>query len=251
MLVGSEWKLKYAGSVLGYAWSLAKPLALFSILYVVFGLLIRFQSVDHYPLFLLLGIVTYNFFSEATGAGMTSLVTRSSLIGKLSFPRIVIPLSATLTALLVFAVNVVAVLAFIAWNQIVPRLDWLFLLPLLGELFLFVFGLSLLLTALFVRFRDIGQIWELALQLLFFLTPILYPLQVVPAWGQKLILLLPLGQMIQDGRAVILYEDEILTIPGVFGGWEMRLVPFAIVLAIFGLGLAAFRRVEPGLAERL
>jgi len=250
VLAGSAFKLKYADSALGYVWSLAKPLALFSILYVVFGLLIRFSSFDHYALYLLLGIVLFNFFGEATSTTMTSVVERGSLIRKMAFPLLVIPVSATVTAAITFAVNLVAIVAFVAWNRIIPRLDWLLLLPLLAELYLFGLGVALVLATLYVRFRDVGQIWELVAQLLFYLTPVLYPLQLMPEWGQRIVLLNPLAQMIQDARAVLLYSADVLTIPTVWSSSAMRLVPFALVVLTFLTGLVLFKRNEPWFAER-
>ena len=251
VLAGTEFKLKYADSALGYLWSLAKPVALFSVLYVIFGLLVRFSTFESYPLFLLLGIVLYTFFAEATSTTMTSIVLRGSLIRKLSFPRLTIPVSATLTATFTFAVNLVVIAAFVAWNGLVPRPDWLFLLPLLAELYLFALGLSLVLATLYVRFRDVGQIWELLVQLLLYATPVIYPLQLVPEWGQRLVLLNPLGQMIQDARAVVLYNTDVVTIPAVYGSSLVRLVPFVIVLGTLLAGLWLFKHEEPLFAERV
>jgi len=250
VLAGSAFKLKYADSALGYVWSLAKPLALFSILYVVFGLLIRFSTFENFALYLLLGIVLYTFFADATATTMTSVVERGSLIRKLAFPLLIIPVSATVTAAITFAVNVVAVVAFVAWNRIVPRADWLLLFPLLAEFYLFVLGISLILATLYVRFRDVGQIWELAVQLLFYITPVLYPLQLMPEWGQRIVLLNPLGQMIQDARAVVLYSSDVITIPTVWTSPVMRLVPFAVVVLTFFAGLILFKRNQPWFAER-
>lgn len=250
VLVGAEFKLKYAGSALGYLWSLAKPLALFSVLYVVFGLLIRFADYDHFPLYLLLGIVLFTFFAEATNAAKASIAQNAALVQKLSFPRVIIPVSATLTAGMTFSLNVIVIAAFIAWNRVVPQVDWLLLVPLLAELYVFTLGLSLALAALYVRFRDIGQIWELAVQLLLYASGVLFPLQVVPGWGQKLVLVNPLAQVMQDARAVILPTD-VVTISGAYGTSNARLIPLAVVALTFVLGLVLFKRQEPWLAERL
>ena len=207
-MAGSEFRLKYAGSALGYVWSVVKPLALFTMLYVVFARLFKLGTLSqYYPVSLLMGIVLFNFFADATSLGMTSLVARESLLRKLVFPRMVIPTAATVTAALTFAVNSVVVAGFIAWNRITPQLDWLLVIPLLVELYVFILGIALLLSVLFVRFRDISQIWELALQLMFYASPIIYPIGFLPPELRKLAFINPFTQVLQDIRALILYPD--------------------------------------------
>src|SRR5262249_25152248 len=139
VIAGAEFKLKYAGSALGYVWSVVKPLALFALLYAVFAHIFTLGTIsNYYPVSLLIGIVLFTFFSDATQMGMWSLVARESLLRKLAFPRLVIPTAATLTAAITFGVNSVVVLVFIAWNGIVPRPGWLLIVPLLLELYLFI-----------------------------------------------------------------------------------------------------------------
>ncbi len=208
MIAGSEFKLKYAGSVFGYAWSVIKPLALFTVLYLVFARVFKLGSIsDYYGVSLLIGIVLFGFFSDATSLGMTSLVARESLLRKLVFPRLVIPMAATITAGLTFLVNSVVVAGFVAWEQITPRLDWLLVIPLLVELYGFALGLALILATLFVRFRDMGQVWELGLQLLFYASPIIYPIGFLPPFARDLVFLNPFTQVLQDIRALVLYPD--------------------------------------------
>jgi ABC-2 type transport system permease protein len=252
VLAATDFKLKYADSVLGYLWSLAKPLALFTILYLVFGLGLRFgTSVEHYPLYLILGIVFFTFFSEATTTAMTSLVARETILRRVPFPRLVIPVSAIAAALLSLAVSLLAVAVFVAGNSVRPRVEWLLLAPLLGELLCFILGISLLLATVFVRLRDIRQLWELGLRILFYASPIIYPLHLLPAWAAKLVLLNPFAQVIQDVRAVVLDEDALVVYGGAYGNPWTRLVPIAIVAVIFVLGASIFRRQEPWFAERV
>ena len=116
---------------------------------------------------------------------MSSIVARETLLRKLSFPHLVIPISMTLAAAITFGVNLVVVGVFVAWNQIPPRLDWLLLVPLLLELYVFMLGVALVLATLFVRFRDVGQIWELAAQLLLYATPIIYPIGFLPRGRER------------------------------------------------------------------
>jgi ABC-2 type transport system permease protein len=255
VIAGADFKLKYSGSALGYVWSVAKPLALFSMLYAVFGHVFRLGSIsNYYPLSLLMGIVLFTFFSDGTTLGLWSLVARESLLRKMSFPRTIIPTSATLTAAITFGVNSVVVAAFVAWNEIGPRWTWFLLIPLLLELYLLVLGISLILSALFVRLRDVSQVWELVLQLLFYASPIIYPIGFLPPFARKLVFLNPATQVLQDIRAVILYPDlapNRITINTAFGSPFARLLPIGIVLGILLIGFFYFRREEPWFAERV
>ena len=186
VIAAAEFKLKYAGSALGYVWSVLKPLALFTLLYLVFGRVFRLNELsEFYPVSLLIGIVLFTFFADATSLALVSIVVRDTLIRKLSFPRIIIPSSTMLTAAMTLSINMTVVGAFIAYKGITPRLEWLLTLPLLLELAAFTLGIGLLLAALFVRLRDLQQVWDLVLQLFFYATPILYPVGFLPPWVAK------------------------------------------------------------------
>ncbi len=254
MIAGSEFKLKYAGSAFGYAWSVAKPLALFTVLYLVFARIFKLGAIsDYYAVSLLTGIVLFGFFADATSLGMTSLVARESLLRKLVFPRAVIPMAATITAGLTFLVNAVVVAGFVAWEGVAPRLDWLLLIPLLAELYAFTLGVALVLSALFVRFRDLGQVWELGTQLLFYASPIIYPIGFLPPFARDLVFLNPFTQVLQDIRALVLYPDlpaNTITASEAFETFG-RLVPITIAGATLLVGLWLFRRDEPWFAERV
>jgi ABC-2 type transport system permease protein len=253
VIVLAEFKLKYAGSALGYVWSVIKPLALFTVLYLVFAHIFKLGAVsEFYGVSLLIGIVFFSFFSDATTQGMVSLVHRESLLRRMRFPRMLIPTAATLTAAMTFGVNLVVVAAFIAWERIEPQLDWLLLVLLLVELYVFVLGLALVLATLFISFRDMGQVWELAAQLMFYASPIIYPAALLPEWAQKIAFLNPFVQILQDVRALVLYDDlpaNKITAPDVLGEFG-RLIPVGIAFAVFGLGVALFKRYEPWFAER-
>lgn len=253
VIVLADFKLKYAGSVLGYVWSIIKPLSLFLVLYLVFGRIFKLDDLSpFYGLALLIGIVLFSFFSDATTQGMVALVHRESLIRRMKFPRSTITIAATLTAAMTFAVNMVVVAGFVAWEGIVPRLDWLLLVPLLLELYIFVLGTALILTTLFVSLRDMGQVWELGAQLLFYASPIVYPLTAVPDWARDVMFLFPFTQVLQDVRALILYEDTsgMTMTAGEASGELGRALPIAIALLVFAIGLAIFKRHEPWFAER-
>jgi ABC-2 type transport system permease protein len=252
---GAEFKLKYSGSALGYVWSVVKPLALFTMLYLVFGRVFKLGAISHYyPVSLLIGIVLITFFNDATILGMNSLVVRGSLLRKLSFPAMIIPASATLTAAMTLGINLLVVVVFLGWNRITPQVSWLLLVPLMLELYVFTLAISLILATLFVRLRDIGQVWELGLQVFFYASPIIYPIGYLPAWSRKIAFLNPFTQILQDIRSLLLYPDlkpNRITIGGAFAtGWA-RLIPIAIVVALAVAAVALFRRNEPWLAERV
>jgi len=254
VIAKTEFKLKYADSALGYVWSLIKPLVYFAVLLAVFGSFFKLNTVfADYPIYLLIGIVMYTFFADAAGMTMLSFVVRASLLAKLAFPRVVIPLSATTVATLTFLINLSADAGFIAWYRIVPNVVWLLLPILLLEFYVSTFGIALILATLFVRFRDVGQVWELVALLLFYVTPIIYPVSYLPADARPIALLNPLAQVIQDVRRVILHrapEGTIVTAPDVLGQWG-RVYPIAITLLVLGVAWLLYKREEPWLAERI
>jgi ABC-2 type transport system permease protein len=251
---GAEFRLKYSGSALGYFWSVAKPLGYFTMLYLVFGHVFKLNALSqYYAVSLLMGVVLFSFFADATTLAMYSLVTRQSLLRKLVFPRTVIPTSAVLTASITFAVNLVVVGGFVAWKGVTPRLSWLLVIPLLLELFVFVLGVSLVLAAVFVRLRDVSQVWELFLQLFFYASPIVYPVGYLPGWARKIVFLNPFTQILQQIRAIILYPDLAttkITATQALGTWG-GLAPIAIAFVLTALGFAFFKRQAPWFAERV
>lgn len=253
VMVRADFKLKYAGSALGYVWSVIKPLSLFIVLYLIFGRLFNLDAISpFYGLALLIGIVLFSFFSDGTNQGMVALVHRESLLRRMRFPRVLIPTAATLTAAMTFAINVVVVAGFVAWEGITPRPSWILILPLLLELYVFTLGLALILTTLYVSLRDMGQIWELVAQLLFYAAPIVYPITLLPLWASDLVSLFPFTQVMQDIRALVLYEDDSgITVTASDTLGELgRLIPIAITIVVFAAGLALFKRQEPWFAER-
>lgn len=251
VIAQSDFKLKYAGSALGYVWSILKPLGLFGMLYVVFGRFFKLSNgAPHYPIYLLLGIVLYTFYSDATRLGMESIVKRTKLISKLAFPRVIIPLSITLSSAITFGVNLVVIAVFIAANRIVPTAKWLVIPVLLLELYLVALGVTFILSTLYVRFRDVGQIWELVLQILFYGSPIIYAATILPAWFQKLTYLNPLVQVVQDIRWAVVPSSATITAPHVYGSPFGELIPVFVALVLVVGGYAFFRREEPWFAER-
>lgn len=253
-LVRTDFKLRYQGSVLGYAWSLLRPLLLFVILYIVFVNFLKLgDNVPHFPVYLLLGIVIWNFFNEMTVQSLGSIVGRGDLIRKIRIPRWIIVLSSSISALINLFLNLLVVLVFMAFNQ-VDFLKTSLLLPLiLLEVYLFALGLSLFLSAAFVKFRDIGYIWEVILQAGFYLTPIIYPLTMITNESlQKLLLLNPMAQALQDARyAVITHDHQVITMTSAFGSAWYLLIPIGIVLVTLLGGVLYFRKEAKYFAENI
>lgn len=251
-LVRTDFKLRYQGSVLGYAWSLLRPLLLFLILYVVFVRFLKIGSgVPHYPIYLLLGIVLWNFFLEMTVQSQGSIVGRGDLIRKIRIPRWIIVLSSSVSALINLALNLVVVTIFMFFNH-VSIMETVFLFPVaLVEIYLFALGISLFLSAAFVKYRDVGYIWEVVLQGGFYLTPILYPLSQIPSLTlQKVLLINPMAQAIQDARYAVVTHD-VMTISKIFEGGWYRLIPFAIILITLFIGIVYFKKESRYFAENI
>jgi ABC-2 type transport system permease protein len=251
-LVRTDFKLRYQGSVLGYAWSLLRPLLLFVILYVVFVKFLKFGAgVPHFPVYLLLGIVLWNFFNEMTVQSLGSIVGRGDLIRKIRIPRWIIVLSSSISALINLLLNLVVVVIFMFVNHVDLLRTTLWLPLILLEVYLFALGLSLFLSAAFVKFRDINYIWEVILQAGFYLTPILYPLsRITNLTFQKLIMLNPMAQTIQDARySVVTHQTD--TVYRVFQGGWYEFIPFIIVIAVLLGGLTYFRSQSKYFAENI
>jgi ABC-2 type transport system permease protein len=246
VLARAEFRLKYAGSLLGYLWSLAKPLMYFSVLWVVFGNLFK-SGVDRYPLYLLIGIVLYTFVADAVTAALPSIVSSGPTLRRISFPPLVIPLASSLASAMTFVVNCVAVAVFLAVGGVRPEPDWILLVPLVLELYAFVLGLALLASTLYVRFRDVGHVWEVAVSLLFFASPVMYPISILPDWAQRLAELNPFVQVMQDVRSVLL--GTVATAAGDGARLDPRALPIAIAFVTLAVGLLVHRREAPRFPE--
>jgi ABC-2 type transport system permease protein len=251
-LVRTDFKLRYQGSVLGYAWSLLRPLFIFLILYVVFVKFLKLgNGVPHYPVYLLLGIVIWNFFVEMTMQSLGSIVGRGDLIRKIRIPRWMIVFSSSLSALINLLLNLIVVAVFMFINH-VGALDTLpLLIPVLLEVYMVALGVSFLLSALFVKFRDVSYIWEVFIQAGFYVTPIIYPLaRITNVTFQKIMLLNPLAQGIQDARYAAV-THQAATIYQVYHGGYYEFIPFVIVILILVGGIAYFRKESEYFAENI
>ncbi len=251
-LVRTDFKLRYQGSVLGYAWSLLRPLFMFVILYIVFTRFIRLgDTVPHYPMYLLLGIVLWQFFDDLTNQSLTSIVSRGDLIGKIRIPRWMIVLSSSVSAVINLSLNLVVVAVFLFINQVSLSWQAVWLIVALFEIYVFAAGLALFLSAAYVKYRDISFIWEVIMRAGFYLTPILYPLSIITNISfQKILLLNPVAQAMQDARNVLVTKETI-TIAEVFGRSSARLIPIGISLVVLILGVLYFKKESKYFAENL
>lgn len=252
-LVRTDFKLRYQGSVLGYGWSLLRPLLLFSILYVIFGLAAKSgKDIPYFPVYLLLGIVLWTFFTDMTTQSLGSIVARGDLIRKIKIPQWTIIFSSSILALINLALNLVVVAVFMVINRVDITGSIAYAPLILLEIYVFAVGLSLFLSAAYVRFRDIGYIWEVVLQLGFYATPILYAMSIIPVRYQKLQLINPMAQSIQDARYLMVTHDpNVVTVHSVFQGGWYSYVPFMLVIVMFGIGVWYFRRQSTSFAEDL
>lgn len=253
-LAVSEFKLRFAHSALGYMWTLSKPLMLFGAMYIVFSQMLRFgEGIPHYPILLLAGIMLWGFFAEATSAAVTVLVARADLIRKAWFPRSALAVSVVLTALTVFLCNLVALGALVAASGLTPTLSWLILPLIIIELIVLTIGTSLLLSGLYVFLRDIAQLWAVFLQVLFYLTPIIYPIELlqkqgIPSFWLRLLLSNPLAQIAQDLRRSLAGGGTQWSFQAL-GPWTF--VPFLCIAIIFLAGMLVYRYTSDRLAERV
>jgi ABC-2 type transport system permease protein len=246
----TDYKVKYQGSLLGgYVWSFAKPLLLFGVLYFVFTRFVRLGAgVPDYALQLLLGIVLWTYFADATVRGMSSIVERGDLIRKVYFPRLIIVVAASLSSLITLGLNLVVVVVFFVASGVSLRLTAPLFLVLVIELYALTLGCSFLLAALYVRFRDFKHIWELGLQLLFYASPIIYPLSFIPARWQTVFSLNPIAQIVQDSRNVLI-SPTLTTLDIIHS--PLALVPYAIPVVVLFFGYLYFNRAAAAFAEEI
>jgi ABC-2 type transport system permease protein len=251
-LVITDFKIRYKGSALGYVWTLLRPLALFSILYVVFVRFLKVgDGVPHFAVYLLLGVVLWNYFVEVTNNGVSAIVGKGDLLRKLAFPRYVVVLSGSFSALINLTINSIVISLFMFINGVPITVGILWFFPLVFELFVFALSLAFILSALYVRLRDINYIWELVLQAGFYATPILYPIATVMGMSRlaaQLIMLNPVAQIIQDARYFIITNNTV-TITDVFGNPYMRFVPILLVIIFALVSVSYFRKKSASFAE--
>ena len=240
-LTKTDFKLRYQGSVLGYLWALLRPLMMFAILYIVFGKLLRFGGdIPHYPVYLLAGTTLWSFFTECTNQGIQAIVSRGELIRKICFPKYIVVVSATLTAVINLIINLVVVVIFALINGVAPSWTWLFVPIVLFEFYCLALGISFLFGAINVKYRDITSIWDVLTQALFYAVPIIYPISMIASTSDvaaKIILLNPIAQVIQDVRYLLITHETITTWNYVGEGtFIVKLIPIIITIILLAWG---------------
>lgn len=253
-LVITEFKLRYQGSVLGYLWSLLKPLFMFVILYVVFVYFFKIgDGIPHWPVALLFGIVLWNFFSEITSNGINAIVSRGDIIRKINFPKYVIILASSISALINLILNFIIIVIFMLINGVEFQWSSLGVFIYVFELLIFGVGLAFIFSTLFVKFRDINYIWEIVSQALFYGSIVMYPVELVIDKSlalAHLLLINPIAQSIQGARHSLI-SDVYPTLNTLTDNIWIQLVPFVIVVATFVLGTWYFKRRSPYFAEEI
>jgi ABC-2 type transport system permease protein len=259
MLARTEFKLRFFGSILGYVWTLMRPLMLFGVMLFVFTDILNINKgnpVPHYAEYLLQGIILFTYFQETTAGAVPSLVARENLLRRVRFPRLVVPLSVALFCLFNLGMNLIVVFIFILASGVTPMWSWLELIPMIALLVIFSSGVGMLLSALYVRFRDVQPIWEVFLQLLYYASPILYTVQTAANHHflnipfSRILVLNPLGTIITQARKALL-QPSAPSAARALGGEVRLLIPLGIVAGLFALGLWYFNREAPLISEKL
>lgn len=251
-LTKTDFKLRYQGSVLGYLWALLRPLMMFAILYIVFSKLLRFgDDIPHYPVYLLCGTTMWSFFTECTQQGIQAMVNRGDLIRKICFPKYIVVVSATWTAVINMLINLIVIVIFALINNVTPSLTWLLVPFSIFELYLLSLGIALLLGAINVKYRDITSIWDVIIQALFYAVPIIYPISMIATSSQtaaKIILLNPISQAIQDIRYNLITPETITTWSYISNPF-IQFFPIIFVIIILVIASLYFRRKSKFFAE--
>jgi len=245
-LAKTDFKLRYHGSVLGYVWALLKPLLLFLILNFVFSSLFnpRNTGTEYYSLQLLVGLMLFFFFSEGTNAGLSSLMSKASLVTKIYVPRWTIILASTLNSLLVFLMNLVIITAFFIWYGFWPGIGsilvFLFFIILT---YIVILAFSFAAAPLYLKFRDLSQIWEVGVAAMFYASPIIYPLTILPEKYHQLILLNPIAFIIHFTK-LALTQNHWPT----FG--QSAVFAVSVILSFF-IGVLIYKKMEKKIAENI
>lgn len=253
-LTKTDFKLRYQGSVLGYLWALLRPLMMFAILYAVFVKLLRIGgNIPHYPVYLLCGTTMWNFFTECTSQGIQAIVNRGDLLRKVNFPKYIVVVSATLTAVINMAINVVVLIFFALINGVTPSFSWLLAIPAILEIYILSLSIAFLLGSINVKYRDITSIWDVIIQALFYAIPIIYPISMIADTSiiaAKTILLNPLSQAIQDIRFGLI-SNETITTWTYIDNFFISIIPVLLVLALLIISALVFRKKSKFFAEEV
>jgi lipopolysaccharide transport system permease protein len=242
ILTISDLKVKYQSSVLGFVWSMLNPLLMMLVLYIVFSNVFK-ATQDHFALYLLIGIVSWRFMANGTTSSISAIVGKPSLVTKIYIPRQVLVLSTVLSSF------ISSILEFLVLIPLLLLLGaglspYILVFPLIHIIYFFVvYGISLALASLYVYYRDLNQIWDVLLQIGFFLSPIVYPLSTVPEKYLPYYLLNPITIIIQMNRESLLYHQ----MPSA-ANMAFVILTGAVILLV---GSKIFKRLERKFAEEL
>ena len=253
-LTKTDFKLRYQGSALGYLWAILRPLLMFAILYVVFSKILKFgDDIPHYSVYLLTGTVLWSFFSECTNQGIQAMVMRGDLIRKIRFPKYIVVVSSTLTAVINLLINVCVIIVFALINGVEPSVSWLMVPLFIVELYALSLGISFLLGAINVKYRDVASIWDVLIQALFYTAPIIYPISMAASMSPtaaKVLLLNPISQVIQYVRYNLITKETVTTWNYIDNTW-LKLLPIAIIILLLIIGALYFRKKSRYFAEEV
>ena len=248
----TEFKKTFFGTVLGYVWSLMRPLMLFAVLLLVFTQVFKLgDEVAHYEVLLLFNIVLFGFFQEATSGAVGSVLLQEGIVRKTQFPRLVIPLAVVLTALFTLGLNMIVVFVFMVAFGVAPVWTWLLFPVILLALLIFSSALAMLLSALNVRFRDVAIIWVVLATALNYGTPIIYPLSIVPESLKHVLMANPLTPIFQQAHIWMIEDPKTEGLLTAAGGPLPLIVAAVIYIAVCVLGVWVFNREAPRIAEQL
>ena len=248
----TQFKLGYHGTVLGFLWSLMRPLLLFVVLLVVFTQVFRLgTAVPHYAALLLLNVMLFGLFQEATINAVQSVVGNEALVRKMQFPRLVIPLSVVLTVSLQFALNLVVVFPIIIATGVHPLWTWVLFPLLVAAVLALTTAVSLLLSALYVRIRDVAIIWTVLVTVLFYATPVLYTITYLDGAFRTVIMLNPLTPIFNQAREWVIDPSAPGAIEAANGDWWLLAIPALLYVAICAVGVWKFAHEAPRVAEDL
>ena len=246
MLAKTDFRLRYQNSFLGYLWAILKPLFMFAVLNFVFSSIFNPRNIGggHYSLSLLVSLILFSFFSEGTNAGMQSLQMKSDLVLKIYVPRWCIIMASTIHSAMVFLTNFLVIAIFFIWYRFLPSWDAILLSILFSLLlYLFILSISLIFAPLFIKFRDMGMIWEVVLSAMFYAAPVVYPLQILPDWTQRILLINPVAFIIHFNKESM-FNNHYAAL------WQFAL--FIVFNALFALfGIWAYRSLIPKVAESM
>lgn len=253
-LVKTDYKLRYQGSVFGHLWDFIKPMVLFAIRAFIFGRLLGLgKGVTNFSFALLLATILWSFFQDTTTKGMTVLLSRKEMIKKANVYSLVIVLSSVVNNLINLGINLLVFGLFFVLSGNGLSVQMLLMIPIILELIILSVGLALLLSSIYVYFKDIEALWSILLQLTMYMVPIIFPIDRIMEYDTtiaSILMLNPLAQIIQDSRHLILGVDHLST-NQVIGNPMASIIPYMLPMVIFIIGWIVFNKYSRKFAEIL